>query len=127
TRSATASPSGERTRSGARNVVSIRTPASSARRISRAPSTIVRPVASRSRRSRNRTAALIRGFVRLVIAGWLMGPASSEDHGGCNACGKDGAAAGGQDERLGDDPPGAGEPVRERVGDVVGIQAGRVG
>ena len=51
------------------NASTTSTPASSARRSSRAPSTRVRPVASRSRRSRSAAAALIRGFAGLVSGG----------------------------------------------------------
>ena len=53
----------------ATNTVSTLAPAESACRSSRAPSMSVSPVASRSRRSRRRTAAFTRGFVRDVIAG----------------------------------------------------------
>ena len=67
-RPTTARASSVRTSASQTNASSTSTPASSARDSSRAPSTIVRPVVSRSRRSRSRTAALIRGLARLVIA-----------------------------------------------------------
>ena len=55
------------------NASTTSTPASSARRSSRAPSTSVRPVDSRSRRSRSRAADLIRGFDGLARAGEDIG------------------------------------------------------
>ena len=66
--------SSDRTSSSQTNASATSTPWSRARSSSRGPSTIVRPVDSRSRRSRSRTAALTRGFVRLVsVAGRVIG------------------------------------------------------